>query len=191
MKCIIAQHMPFTTKGHADMNSCFSDEDRLRFGNYDYRYDGDNTDIIAQIVDACKNKTEIVADISPRSTIISGLLDNTSSMNAVHLSYDFSVLGENDGIKGVFYIGGHYHREYLVVHDDYPYQKQLLSVCGKHSNEYGCVGKPYDEKNISFDRINVVTIRDNGVHLLGLGPEYSGRLVNGKLLKRDNEFIEF
>ena len=192
--CIIAQHFPFTEKGHSDMNSAFSDSYATGYGYYGYRYINDrndagyNTDIIAEIVNACMTQGSVSRSFQAKpSRTTQYRLDNTSSIPSFTFSYDFSSL--NTRLKKVFYIGGHYHMEYIIEHDDYPQQRQFLSVAGKMSNAYGHVAKPNDEKCVDFDKLTVLTVRDEGIHLMGLGSVYTSRIKDGKLMLRDNEFV--
>ena len=192
---IIAHHMPFTTKGNFNPDSPFAGNDTASTpGNYGYRYSEENTDIIADIVNAAVTKGNIEnIDFTPIAASVSGAApDDVSSIPSFVFSYDFSeISGE---IKGVFHIGGHYHTGGLIEHNTYN-QKQLIQDCGRtdasRSDNNNRIGKSVDYSNVCFDRLNVLTVFDDSIHVTRLGSDYINKEENGEFISRNNRIITF
>ena len=58
LKVIIAQHLPFSTNVRCNTESVFSNGQSYNIGNYSYRYNSENADIISILIEACKNGTK-------------------------------------------------------------------------------------------------------------------------------------
>lgn len=189
---LVAQHYPFSNNMNLNRSYGFSIDDNRHLENRRFRYNEQDRDIICDIIEACRTKTNISRYIElAYETDSNG--DNTTSISPINLVYNgFSSL-TNDW-NGLFLICGHFHWGGIWEHDTYD-QTQLITDCGKDDN-IEPVGKTVTIGNPAFDRLNVITfpVEDNGVsgvHLARLGADYTGRIMNGKLLVRDNEIVSF
>ena len=191
---LIAQHMPFSTKGIEITDSPFSMGGEANYKSNDNRYNDSNIDVIADIVDACMNKRPIDISLFPESTIRNGIIDNTTSIPGFRFIYDFS--NSEGSLQKVFHLCGHYHTGGLYRHSTYN-QKALVQDGGRTTvidadpEMNNGIGKSLNQNNICFDRLNVFTILNEGIHVTRLGSEYTNRIIDNHLVSRDNVIIPF
>lgn len=192
--CVIASHQVVVFPNLTDFDSEFTSQyagDSIN--GYMSRFDENNITIISDIVKAFYEKDSVSKHMEAISSeAVGDDADDASSEPVFDFSYDF---GESEyEPTRVTFIHGHNHRDSVCVPSDtetYPHEVSIgftnADVTRSTKNNVGLLTRTNENNDI----LTAYTILDEDhIHLCRIGRNVTDRIVNGKVVVKDNQIVE-